>query len=258
VTTILLLAFVGAFVWAVYRHQRGATQEGQVKKDVETLLLMGVDQSGDPDEQEATPGENAKVSAMSLIIKDGLQLHIVQIPVETLVPVQVYYTDGTKGPVKEMQIGLQYAYGKDSATGAELTVAAVETLCEDIHIDSYMVCSQDAIAILQEKVDQDVELETDWSDWSASDVQQVLYSLKSEMLTDWSIIGDLYTDLESVMSTDMEKKTLQNLGRGLWLITKKHMTVEELPGEMYDYTSMDAFQVDAEELHKQLEEWFYE
>lgn len=148
---IVAVIFLAICAVKIYQHVTRETVmiDGKkyYKKDVTTVLFMGIDNRGEIESEIGVPGYNGQADMLALLIVDNREhsVNIVTIPRETMVDVDVYGRNGEFQATRDMQLCLQYAYGTDSKSGCELTIKAVEGLFEGIPIDEYIAISMGAI-----------------------------------------------------------------------------------------------------------------
>ena len=254
---VAAIVFLGGIGWTLYQRlesseERESTTSSEGVSTIvsggTTILLIGLETNDELTDENVIPGNNAQIGALSLLCFDAKsnEVEVIFIPRETMSDVQVVYTDGTLGDVEEKQICLQYTYGATHEEAVALTIQSLEELLDGITIDDYVVVSQDAIAELNTFLEnsEDEALPTNWEDWSTNQVEQLLKQCKKRNLTHWGLWKNLYATLDPYMVTSLSQKDMSVLGRKVFWMRKKNISTVELPGEWYEYTTLDEFHVD--------------
>lgn len=239
VTTILFLAVLG---WNFY--ERGMTtgkSEGGKKKQTTTILVMGLHDEKAL-EREHLQGDNGYLDSMALIVLDRTSNRISMIPVstDTVCPVEVYYTDGTKAKKKQdMQISYQFAYGSDAQSGVELTVSAVENLMnKKITVDNYVLLPTESVEKMISDYQENIKKDA-WTSWDSGNVL-------------WDTVGSKSVIISNIEDIDIFRYRVRSL-----LVSNKNMKAYELEGETYEHTGFNEFYPDEESLEEMIAKVWY-
>ena len=148
------------------------------REDLTTLLLMGIDKSGDLETTRKDQGGQCDV--LLLLVLDGKNRTqtILQLDRDTMTEVEILDLRGKSTGITRVQpICISHAYGPGDEKSCENTVRAVSRLLLDIPIDGYAAILYEAIPDLNDTVGGiEVTIE---DDFSASDPSLV----KGETLT---------------------------------------------------------------------------
>jgi len=122
-------------------------------QNIETFLIIGVDETGEMVKREAYEN-NAMADAIMVVIfdKDKETMNIVSLNRDTIMDVPVIGIDGRKAGTTKGQLALSYAYGDGMHGSCENTIDAVSDLLYGIKIDHYIALNMDAIKILNDSV----------------------------------------------------------------------------------------------------------
>ena len=135
------------------------------RKNVSTLLLMGIDKGGTLDTAETDKGGQCDVLLLIVLDRDaGLQT-ILQIDRDTMTDVEMLdYRGKSTGLTRTQQICLSHSYGQGDEKSCENVVRTVSRLLMDIPVDGYASILYDAIPELNDAVGGiEVTIEDDFS-----------------------------------------------------------------------------------------------
>ena len=136
------------------------------KEDVTTLLLMGIDKSGNLETTRTDQGGQCDV--LLLLVLDGKNRTqtLLQLDRDTMAEVEILDLRGKYTGVTRVQpICISHAYGSGDEKSCENTVRAVSRLLMDIPIDGYAAILYEAIPDLNDTVGGiNVTIEDDFSD----------------------------------------------------------------------------------------------
>lgn len=138
----------------------------QPKKQLTTILLMGVDKSTEAEQDAVGFRSGGQSDFLRLVIVDSRnnQIRQIQIDRDTIAPVTVLSILGKKTGVRNTQICLSHSFGDGGELSAQLTCEAVSSLLLGIPIDYYICMYLDGIASLNDFVGGiTVTLEDDFS-----------------------------------------------------------------------------------------------
>ena len=141
-------------------------REYAVTHDLETILLMGTDGSGNTEGTgEDYRGDLADFLLLMVIDKTDHSYGFLQIDRDTMTDVALVLHDGTANAMAYEQICTAHWYGPDAETGCENTVDAVSGLLGYLPIDAYYSIDMDQIGTLNHLVGGvEVTLEEDFSE----------------------------------------------------------------------------------------------
>ena len=150
-----------------YEFEKTVEVDGTVyrpRKDVTSILLMGIDRDND----SASVGyrNGGQADFLQLIVIDDTEKKItrLQIDRDTMTPITVLGVLGNKSGVRTAQICLSHGFGDGGAQSCALTVDAVSNLLFNAPIDEYIALNLDGISTLNDAVGGvRVTLEDDFS-----------------------------------------------------------------------------------------------
>lgn len=121
------------------------------RKDLTTILLMGIDQAAQ-DAETSGYRNGGQADFLRLLLLDSTQHSITQIQIDrdTMTPITVLGVLGNKSGVRTAQISLAHGFGDGKKQSCELTVEAVSNLLFGIPIDFYIGMNLDGIATLND------------------------------------------------------------------------------------------------------------
>ncbi len=128
---------------------KGVTYE--YNTDSVNILIMGLDKKNAVD--NGGYGKNGQADVLMLLnldVKTGA-INILPISRETMTDVCIYTENGYAG-MRNLQICLSYAYGKDGKESCENVCAAVRSLLYNIEIDSYTALDLDGLVKLTDAI----------------------------------------------------------------------------------------------------------
>lgn len=137
-------------------------QEGQIRYNGKTyqykdnlmnILCLGID-SRDGIAKEKTPGKAGQADCAILAVLDdeAKTIQLINISRDSMVPVNVYATDGSYVEDRTEQLALQYAYGDGRDWSCQLMEQAVSDLFYGLPIHGYCALSMNSIADLNDAV----------------------------------------------------------------------------------------------------------
>ncbi len=128
-------------------------KEYRLNPDLESYLLVGVDQNREPDPVTMSEyGVHADVLLLMVLDRTRERVTVLQVNRDTIVEMDEIDADGTF--VKTRRLPVQYAYffGEGSKASCENTVKAVSGLLYGMEIDGYAVLKMDAVPVLNDLV----------------------------------------------------------------------------------------------------------
>lgn len=123
------------------------------KQDIETFLIIGVDEDGPMEQREVYEGGGMADALMVAVFdKSQEKVNVISLNRDTMAKIPVRGLDGRPAGSIEGQLALAYAYGDGMQLSCENTVNAVSNLLYGIDIDHYVSMNMDAIKILNDAV----------------------------------------------------------------------------------------------------------
>lgn len=140
----------------VYRNTGSSPQyyvDGQwiVEKDLDTLLVIGIDDFGAVANSESYNNSN-QADFMVLIARDRNtgKSSILHLNRDTMADIPVLGVTGKKAGTIKGQLALAYTYGSGRQDSCENTVEAASNLLYGVGIDHYITITMDAVPILND------------------------------------------------------------------------------------------------------------
>lgn len=123
------------------------------KQDIETFLIIGVDQDG-PMKKTAYAETTAMADDLMVLVFDKTKekVDVVTLNRDTMTEIPVLDAEGKFIGSGTAQLAVSYAYGDGVERSAENTIKAVTDLLYGIDIDHYVALNMDAIKILNDAV----------------------------------------------------------------------------------------------------------
>ena len=123
------------------------------KQDIETFLIIGVDEEGEMVRRDTLDNEGMADAVMLAVFdKTNEKINIVSLNRDTMTDISVRGLDGRKVDSVTAQLALSYAYGDGMKTSCENTAEAVSKMLRGVEIDHFMALNMDAIKILNDAV----------------------------------------------------------------------------------------------------------
>ena len=121
------------------------------RKDVTSILLMGVDKETD-DVAVARTRSGGQADFLRLLILDAEQKKLTQLAIDrdTVTPITTLGILGNRSGVRTAQISLSHSFGDGGEQSCLLTQEAVSNLLLGTDIDFYMALTMDGIAALND------------------------------------------------------------------------------------------------------------
>ncbi len=219
------------------------------KAAVKTYLLMGVDQTAQSAGIGARHSGQADLFLLWIVDHTNRRIYQLQLDRDTMTEVQVYGVLGTKTGTKVMQLCLSHSFGATLAENNQNAIDAVAGLLNNIPIDYYLTFSLEAIGVMNDALGGvTVTLQDDFSAYdpamtagitmrlSAAQAeiftrfrmevgdgsnhnrmarQRVFLSAAVQLLREQAedqpdFIGELYDELEDLMTTNVSKSQMIN------------------------------------------------
>ena len=138
------------------------------KQDIETFLIIGVDEDGEMVRRETLENEGmADAIMLAVFNRTDETIDIISLNRDSMTDISVRGLDGRKVDSMNAQLALSYAYGDGMESSCENTIEAVSKMLYGIEIDHFMALNMDAIKVLNDAVDG-VTVDV-WDDFSAVD-----------------------------------------------------------------------------------------
>ena len=123
------------------------------KKNIETVLFIGVDTHGETKTEEGFRNhDQADVLMLCVIDHKAKTYQVLQINRDTFTPIPYIGNTGERVGTVDAQIALSHTYGSGKKDSCEFTEEAVSTLLMGEEIDHYISLNMDSIAILNRSV----------------------------------------------------------------------------------------------------------
>ena len=206
-------------------------------QDLINILVLGVD-NAESISREVVPGNLGQTDAMYLVSLDmnTKDIHVMGIPRDTVAPISIVTKDNVVGGIVPMQITLQYAYGNNVKSGANMSAQAVSTLMENIPIQDVCVINWDTVAVLNDAIGGvTVTIQDDFTDESGEEVAPEFYqgntvTLKGEQA--WLFVKERDCN---VFGSALERVSNQEQYIDAFINQTKHQFKKDifLPAEMY-------------------------
>ncbi len=123
------------------------------KQDIETYLVIGVDEQGPMVKQEYYSNTGMADAIMVLIFDKGREVvDVVSLNRDTMTDVRVLGIDGKPAGTRKEQLAISYAYGDGMERSCENTMATVSAMLNGIELDHFVAMNMDAIKVLNDAV----------------------------------------------------------------------------------------------------------
>ncbi len=124
----------------------------KLRKGISTLLIMGIDASGNIDGDESKNAKKSDFLALAVFDKTKKSVTVLHINRDTMTEVTKLGPFGEAAGTTFEQITLAYGYGDGLQKSAENTVKAVSNLLYGIKIDNYLSMNMSAIPVINDKI----------------------------------------------------------------------------------------------------------
>ena len=122
------------------------------RKELTTILLMGVDRDSDAEARDARDGGQADFQRVIVLDPQNKTMSQLAIDRDTMTPVTILGVLGNYAGVRTMQVSLAHGYGDGKTQSCELAVEAVSNLLMNTKIDYYAAMNLDGISALNDWV----------------------------------------------------------------------------------------------------------
>lgn len=273
-------------------------KEYRYREDVINILCLGIDKKTGM-EEEREGGTLGLADAILLISIDTERdaLKIIAVPRDTMTQVQMTTEEGEVVETRNLQLTMQYAYGRTAAQSCELMVDTVSDLMYLVPIQRYCAINMQALPVINDAVGGvDVTVLEDMT-WHAPEfvygntvhlqgqraldyVQQrnelvtgsnmsrierqkqyisaFIEKAKSMVTQDPSIPVTLFQQLTSNMTTNIQVEDIAYLVPELLNMSISPEQMQMIPGEVVPGEKLEEYHVDAEALKNLVIECFYE
>lgn len=267
-------------------------------ENIINFLCLGIDKDV-PIEEKRTGDIEGLADAVliaSVDVEDGL-VQLLAIPRDTIVPVKVMDSSGNFNRNENVQITIQYAYGRTAEESCELMAETVSNLLFRLPIQRYCSINFEAVPTLNDAIGGvDVEVLEDiygehctlyagttahldgyealdyirWRDeWVAESSmgrleRQKQYMLnyfnqaKDEIRNDLSLPVKVFQELEGNMCTNVTVSDITYLVPELLDITLDTENIAMVPGEVVQGETLEEYHVDEDALKELVISRFYE
>ena len=267
-------------------------------ENIINFLCLGIDKDV-PIEEKRTGDIEGLADAVliaSVDVEDGL-VQLLAIPRDTIVPVKVMDSSGNFNRNENVQITMQYAYGRTAEESCELMAETVSNLLFRLPIQRYCSINFEAVPTLNDAIGGvDVEVLEDiygehctlyarttahldgyealdyirWRDeWVAESSmgrleRQKQYMLnyfnqaKDEIRNDLSLPVKVFQELEGNMCTNVTVSDITYLVPELLDITLDTENIAMVPGEVVQGETLEEYHVDEDALKELVISRFYE
>ena len=272
-------------------------KEYQYNEDVINFLCLGIDNSTPVEQANEIKGQGLAdaIILVSINVESG-KIKILAVPRDTYVPVKMYNDQGKFVGEKNMQLTLQYYYGKTAKDSCELMVNAVSNLLFRVPIQRYCAINLEAIPILNDAIGgvdvqalEDVEvggksyhagdtlhlqgkMAEDYirdrnTDQFASSMgrleRQKQYmtnyfaTAMAQVRNDLTLPVSIYQSLQGNMYTNVSVEDITYLVPEMLDVTLTAEDMSMVPGEVTQPDEHEAYMVDTEQLKEVVVNFFY-
>lgn len=122
-------------------------------EDIVSVAFLGVDKRefGLENDEYGTAGQSDTIAVAAYNTKTG-QTHVLVVPRETMVDVNIYTVEGGYYDIKQQQICVAYAYGNGEESSCENSLTSLKRLFLGIPIKHYVTMDLDGIPALNDAV----------------------------------------------------------------------------------------------------------
>jgi LCP family protein required for cell wall assembly len=161
------------------------------------ILCLGVDKEVDMserDEETNSIGQSDAIFLVSINPEEN-EIQIIAIPRDTMVPLEMYDSEGDYLGEKQGQLCLQYAYADGAQTSCELTEKTVSQLLGNLPIRAYAAINMSAIPIINDAVGGvDVAMDEDYTIFNPEFEKGATVHLEGEEVLDYLHKRDITVD----------------------------------------------------------------
>lgn len=121
------------------------------KKDVETLLVIGIDDFGAVT-SSSSYNNTKQADFLMLFVKDAEsgESQVIHVNRDTMTDITMLGVSGEAAGTRKAQLALAYNYGQGQHDSSRNTVEAVSNLLYGIEIDHYITVTMDAVPVLND------------------------------------------------------------------------------------------------------------
>ena len=166
----------------------------QLKSDITTILLIGIDQSAEEASNETSLQNDGQVELLLLLAIDDEKETVTAIPIDrdTSSEIPILGELGNETGTRETQICLAYGLGDSAKQRCELQTQAVSRFLKGIEISYYFAASREYWSSLKNSFLSVTEIGT-----SKSDIESLLSQIDPNLITNMSrvrTINELWKD----------------------------------------------------------------
>lgn len=121
-------------------------------KNMQNILLMGIDSDEDPDQAAGGNYEQADVLVLAALNQDTNQMTLISISRDTMCDIQILNQNGAITGLMNTQLALAYAYGDGQTLSCEATRDAVSNIFYGLPIQGYAAYYMNGIHALNHAV----------------------------------------------------------------------------------------------------------
>ena len=272
-------------------------KEYQYNEDVINFLCLGIDNSTPVEQANEIKGQGLAdaIILVSINVESG-KIKILAVPRDTYVPVKMYNDQGQFVGEKNMQLTLQYYYGKTAKDSCELMVNAVSNLLFKVPIQRYCTINLEAIPILndaiggvdvqvlgdvevsgrlyhagdnihlQGKMAEDYIRDRNTDEFASSMgrlerqkqyMTNYFATAMAQVRNDLTLPVSIYQSLQGNMYTNISVEDITYLVPEMLDVTLTAEDMSMIPGEVTQPDDHEAYMVDSEQLKELVVNFFY-
>lgn len=272
-------------------------KEYQYNEDVINFLCLGIDNSTPVEQANEIKGQGLAdaIILVSINVESG-KIKILAIPRDTYVPVKMYNDQGQFVGEKNMQLTLQYYYGKTAKDSCELMINAVSNLLFKVPIQRYCAINLEAIPILndaiggvdvqvlgdvevsgrlyhagdnihlQGKMAEDYIRDRNTDEFASSMgrlerqkqyMTNYFATAMAQVRNDLTLPVSIYQSLQGNMYTNISVEDITYLVPEMLDVTLTAEDMSMIPGEVTQPDDHEAYMVDSEQLKELVVNFFY-
>lgn len=264
------------------------------ERNVETMLVMGIDDFGEIEETDSY-NNNHQTDFLTLFLwdLDTGRTSAIHLNRDTMTNITTLGVTGQKTGSRYAQLALAYNYGSGDHVSSENTAAAVEHLLYGMNVDHYFTMTMDAVPILNDWAGGVmVEVLDDFTEIDPELIQGELVLLEGQQaltyvrtrrqlqdstnlhrmerqrqyaselvrsahdkLSDTRAVAELVMQLNSCCRTNCTAEKLQEFAQNLG--NNPNVAIHEIQGEAVQGETYIEFYADEEELQQLILELFY-
>ena len=187
-----------------------------LKDNVETTLIMGIDKNSDNDQSEANLSKNySQCDFLTLLVTDKTtgQSRMILLNRDTMVDVDRLTDKGEKADTQKMQLALAHSYGSGEKDISRNAMRSVSRLFSNAPIDHFVTLTMDAVPALNDAVGGvPVLVEEDFSEVDPTLVQGETITLEGQHALNNSTNEEIMARQQKYMDSfyDTLKEAMEN------------------------------------------------